>query len=99
MLVVEGPDAVGKDPIVPRVLPALVVHLVAETLASLFRGLDVHDFCFIEHVHMEAKHLFVLVELRLGLPRWCHDAGSGGENRGEQRGRKGGGEEGGWGEL
>ena len=74
VLIVQGANAVNENPVIPGVLPALVVDSVAETISRLVAGrLDVHDLGFVEHVHVEAQDLFVLLKLRLLLARGRHD--------------------------
>jgi hypothetical protein len=74
VFIVKWPDSVCKDPVIPSVLPALVMNSVAKAVAWLFAWLHVHDFRLVEHVHVKAENLFVLVELgRLLLTRGSHD--------------------------
>jgi hypothetical protein len=50
------------------------MNSVAKAVAWLFAWLHVHDFGLVEHVHVKAENLFVLVELgRLLLTRGSHD--------------------------
>jgi hypothetical protein len=74
VLIVKWAYAIRQDPVVPRVLPALVVNLVAITISGLLSSLNVHDLGLVEHVHVKTEDLFVLVELlsRL-LARGSHD--------------------------
>ena len=77
VLIVQGADTINENPVIPGVLPALVVDSVAETISRLVAGrLDVHDLGFVEHVHVEAEDLFILLKLRLLLARGRHDDGA-----------------------
>jgi hypothetical protein len=69
VLIVERPDPILADPVVPSLLPALVVNFVVPglTAAALVTGLYVHDFGFVEKLAVEAQDLFVLAVERCWL--------------------------------
>ena len=73
MFIVERSDAVCKNPVIPGVLPALVVHLVFVPFLRFGQGLHFHHLGLVEHVHVEAEDFFVLLELLWRLvPSWSH---------------------------
>lgn len=74
MLIVKWPDSICKNPVVPSVLPALVVNSVAKAVAWLLARLYIHNLGLVQHIHVEAEDLFILLELRrLLLTRGSHD--------------------------
>lgn len=75
VLVVKGPDAIDEHPVVPCVLPALVVHLVAMAVCRVLCGLDVDNLGFVQHVQVEAEDFLILAVFGGLLASWSHGEG------------------------